>query len=152
MRALGLIAALFLAWAATAAALAATAGELRGTGDLGIIIERADGAVVVVDTTTRTMLGRIEGLGDLSHASAVFSRDQRYAYVFGRDGGLTKLDLLDLGIARRVVQSGNSIGGAISDDGTLVAVSCGSGLFSVDPAAARSIANWLRSAAPQEIP
>jgi protein NirF len=122
MRALHLIAVLFLAWAATAAP-APAAGELRGTGDLGIIVERADGAVVVVDTTTRTMLGRIEGLGDLSHASAVFSRDQRYAYVFGRDGGLTKLDLLELRIARRIVQAGNAIGGAISDDGTLVAVS-----------------------------
>jgi protein NirF len=53
----------------------------------------------------------------------VFSRDQRYAYVFGRDGGLTKLDLLELRIARRIVQAGNAVGGAISDDGTLVAVS-----------------------------
>ena len=36
----------------------------------------------------------IDGLGDLSHAAVVFSRDARYAYVFGRDGGLTKVDLL----------------------------------------------------------
>ena len=38
--------------------------------------------------------GIVEGLGDLSHASAVFSRDGRYAFVFGRDGGLSKVDLL----------------------------------------------------------
>jgi protein NirF len=94
--------------------------ELRGTGDLGVVIERADGRVVVVDTTARSVLGRIEGLGDLSHASVVFGRDGRYAYVFGRDGGLTKVDILLRRIDRRVMQAGNSIGGAISQDGRLV--------------------------------
>ena len=101
----------------------AGAGELRGTGDLGIVIERAAGAVVIVDTSRRVALGRVEGLGDLSHASAVFSRDQRYAYLFGRDGGLSKIDLLTATISARIVQAGNAIGGAISDDGRLVAVS-----------------------------
>jgi len=96
---------------------------VRGTGDLGIVIERASGSVQVVDTTARTSLFRVEGLGDLSHASAVFSRDGRYAYVFGRDGGLTKIDLLCGSLVKRVLQAGNSIGGAISQDGTLVAVS-----------------------------
>ncbi len=102
---------------------AAPADELRGTGDLGIVIERASGSIVIVDTSKRRAIGRVEGLGDLSHASAVFSRDQRYAYVFGRDGGLTKLDLLLGTIVKRVMQAGNSIGGAISDDGALIAVS-----------------------------
>ena len=101
----------------------ARADALRGTGDLGIVIERASGSVVIVDNTTRSILGRVEGLGDLSHASTVFSHDMRYAYVFGRDGGLTKIDLLEQRIAKRIVQAGNSIGGAISDDGKLVAVS-----------------------------
>jgi protein NirF len=95
----------------------------RGTGDLGIVIERASGSVQVVDTTARSSLFRIEGLGDLSHASAVFSRDARYAYIFGRDGGLSKIDLLCGSLEKRVLQAGNSIGGAISQDGTLVAVS-----------------------------
>jgi len=95
----------------------------RGTGDLGIVIERASGAVQVVDTTTRASLGTVAGLGDLSHASAVYSRDGRYAYVFGRDGGLTKVDLLRARIEKRIVQAGNAIGGAISQDGRLIAVS-----------------------------
>ncbi len=95
----------------------------RGTGDLGIIVERAAGSVVVVDTTKRVALSRIEGLGDLSHASAVYSRDERYAYLFGRDGGLSKVDLLCGKLVKRIVQGGNSIGGAISQDGTLIAVS-----------------------------
>lgn len=96
---------------------------LYGTGDLGIVIERAAGSVTIIDTTDVTATSRVEGLGDLSHASAVFSRDGRYAYVFGRDGGLTKVDLLRARITKRIVQSGNSIGGAISQDGTLIAVS-----------------------------
>ena len=101
----------------------ADAGEPRGTGNLGIVVERAAGSVLIVDTTSRQPIGRVQGLGDLSHASAVFSPDQRYAYVFGRDGGLTKVDLLTSSIAKRIVQAGNAIGGAISDDGTLIAVS-----------------------------
>lgn len=97
------------------------APTLRGTGDLGVVVERARGALTIVDTSARTAIGEVEGLGDLSHASAVFSRDGRYAYVFGRDGGLSKVDLLAQRIAVRVMQAGNSIGGAISADGSLVA-------------------------------
>lgn len=97
--------------------------QVRGTGDLGIVVERASGSVLVVETTHHQRLSQVQGLGDLSHASAVYSRDQRYAYVFGRDGGLTKVDLLEGRIDKRIVQAGNSIGGAISQDGTLVAVS-----------------------------
>ncbi len=107
--------------AALALALAGCAAP-RGTGDLGLVIERAAGRVLLIETSGRTALGRVEGLGDLSHAAAVFSRDGRYAYVFGRDGGLTKVDLLRAKIERRVIQAGNSIGGAISQDGRLVAV------------------------------
>jgi protein NirF len=104
----------------TVAQLQAANGELRGTADLGIVVERAAGRVQVVDTTARRSLGAVEGLGDLSHAHAVYSRDGRYAYVFGRDGGLTKVDLLTRRIDRRIVQAGNSIGGSISQDGRYV--------------------------------
>lgn len=96
---------------------------LRATGDMGVVIERATGQVQIINHTSQTVLAQIDGLGDLSHASIVYSRDQRYAYVFGRDGGLTKIDILKDKIAKRVMQSGNSIGGAISQDGKLVAVS-----------------------------
>ncbi|TFH46891.1 MAG: protein nirF [Lysobacterales bacterium] len=110
------------AWVFLAMSLGACT-QVRGTGDLGIVVERATGSVLVVETTHHRQLSQVQGLGDLSHASAVYSRDQRYAYVFGRDGGLTKVDLLEGRIDKRVVQAGNSIGGAISQDGTLVAVS-----------------------------
>ena len=74
----------------------------------------------IVDTSQQSLIARVTGLGDLSHASVVFSRDQRYAYVFGRDGGLSKVDLLTAKLVARVMQAGNSIGGAISQDGRLV--------------------------------
>lgn len=94
---------------------------LRGTGDLGLVIERDVGRVLVVDTSANKSLATITGLGDLSHAAVVFSRDGRYGYVFGRDGGLTKVDLLKRIIEKRVMQAGNSIGGAISQNGRYVA-------------------------------
>lgn len=97
--------------------------ELRATGDLGIVIEREDGNALIINTTEHKQLAKIEKLGDLSHASVVFSRDQRFAYIFGRDGGLSKIDLLQDKLDKRIVQAGNSIGGAISQDGRLIAVS-----------------------------
>jgi protein NirF len=115
-------------WAAALAVSLLLAGcastpALRGSGDLGVVIERASGSVLIVETTGHTRLARVTGLGDLSHASVVYSRDARYAYVFGRDGGLTKIDMLLGKIDKRVVQAGNAIGGAISQDGRLIAVS-----------------------------
>lgn len=117
----GLAGAVAAPLAAANTAQAASAAGLVGTGDLGVVVQRASGALAIVDTSRRAVLGEVAGLGDLSHASVVFSRCMRYAYVFGRDGGLSKVDLLGRRIEARVMQAGNSIGGAISADGTLVA-------------------------------
>lgn len=92
-----------------------------GTGDLGLVIERASGKVAIINTTRLQNLGEVSGLGDLSHASVVFSRDEQYAYVFGRDGGLSKVNLLTRKLEARIMQAGNSIGGAMSQDGRYVA-------------------------------
>jgi protein NirF len=92
-----------------------------GSGDLGLVVGRASGTLTVVNTTSQRALGEIAGLGDLSHASLVYSRDGGHAYVFGRDGALTRVNLLARRIEARVQQAGNSIGGAISQDGSLVA-------------------------------
>lgn len=94
-----------------------------GGGDLGLVIERAKGSIKLVNTSNRSIIGSIRGLGDLSHASAVYSRDMQFAYLFGRDGGLSKVNLLQQKTVQRTLQSGNSIGGAISQDGNYVAVS-----------------------------
>ena len=114
---------LILTLAATLMLMTTAQAEPTATGDLGLVIERAKGSVLLVDQSDRAALARIEGLGDLSHASLVYSPDERFAYVFGRDGGLTKVDIVTRQIVNRVVQAGNAIGGAISDDGELVAVS-----------------------------
>ncbi len=95
---------------------------LRGTGDLGLVIERGAGRIQLIETTGRSVIGRVDGLGDLSHAAAVYSRDGRHAYVFGRDGGLTQVDMLLAKVERHVVQAGTSIGGASSQDGRVIAV------------------------------
>jgi protein NirF len=110
-----------LAIGALALGACATATS-RNTTELGIVTERTTGSVQLVNQTKRASLARIQGLGDLSHASIVYSRDARYAYVFGRDGGLTKIDIVAQKIIARSIQAGNSIGGAISGDGRLVAV------------------------------
>ena len=118
-----------LVTAGTAAALPHVAAHAQAapqpcaTGTLGVIIERATGSVLIIDWGVRKVVRRVEGLGDLSHASLVYSRDERFAYVFGRDGGLSKVDLLSAELTKRVIQAGNAIGGAISDDGRLIAVS-----------------------------
>jgi len=113
MRALFLLLPLFFLAACSTPAL-------RGTGDLGIVIERGSGGLSLVDTSARAPYAQISGLGDLSHASAVYSRDGRYAFVFGRDGAISKIDLLTATVVKRVVQSGNAIGGSISQDGKIV--------------------------------
>ncbi len=115
------------AWPALGSALAGLGGCATapsspiGSGDLGVVVLRATGAVAIVNTTRREVLGEVGGLGDLSHASVVFARDGRHAYVFGRDGGLSQVNLLTRRVEARILQAGNSIGGAVSADGTLVA-------------------------------
>ena len=111
---------IFLAFALALLLNACAGPQLRGSGDLSLVIERASGHVTLVNTTARQPYARIGGLGDLSHASAVYSRDGRYAFVFGRDGGLTKIDMLEARIVKRIIQSGNAIGGSISQDGRTV--------------------------------
>lgn len=115
-------ASLILAAVALLAAGCAADGVLRGTGDLGLVIERGAGRITLIETSGRSTLGTVAGLGDLSHAAAVYSRDGRYAFVFGRDGGLSKVDMLRMSVEKRVLQAGNSIGGAISSDGRVIAV------------------------------
>ena len=51
------------------ALLAGCAGlEPRATGDLGIVIERANGSAQLINTTQRAAIAQIPGLGDMSHA------------------------------------------------------------------------------------
>lgn len=69
--------------------------ELRATDNLGLIIERAEGSVQIIEHSHHISLAKITNLGDLFYASVVFFRDQRYVYIFRHDGGLIKIDLLN---------------------------------------------------------
>ena len=92
-------------FALSGCAMPPPASEPVGTGDLGVIIERATGKVAIINSSQMAILGEVAGLGDLSHASVVFSRDERYAFVFGRDGALSKVNILTRKLRSRVMQS-----------------------------------------------
>ncbi len=51
----------FIALLMAAALTACATTPLRGTGDLGVVIERASGSVLIVDTTHMSTLARVEG-------------------------------------------------------------------------------------------
>ena len=96
--------------------------KIYGTAALMVIVERESGGVVVVDSIRHEVLGRVEGLGNLRHASMVFSRDGRFAYIIGRDGTLSKIDLILMKVDRKTKVAENSIGIAISRDNRYIMV------------------------------
>ncbi len=95
----------------------------QGTGHLGVIIERNTGAIAIVDNLRHKVLKRVENLGNLSHGTVVFSKDERYCYTFQRDGWINKIDILFGKVVAQVKAGDNAIGGAISQDGKYIAVS-----------------------------
>lgn len=104
--------------------LQSSASEPRwGTASLVVVVEREAGSVLVIDSARHELLGRISGLGNLSHATVKFSPDARYAYVIGREGQVSKIDLLTLKLVKKVSAGKLSVGGVISQDGKYVALS-----------------------------
>lgn len=96
--------------------------KVYGTAALMVVVEREAGQVVVIDSITHDVLGRVEGLGNLRHGTMVFSRDGRYAFVIARDGTLSKVDLIEMRLAAQAKAGENSIGIAISRDNKYVMV------------------------------
>lgn len=96
--------------------------KIYGTAALMVIVERESGSVVVVDSVNHEVLGRVGGLGNLRHASAVFSRDGRFVYLIGRDGTLSKIDLILMRLDRKAKVGENSIGIAVSRNGRYLMV------------------------------
>ncbi len=95
-----------------------------GTGALMVVVERENGAIMVIDSAQdHKVLGEVSGLGVLHHASISFSRDGRYAYVVSRDGFLSKVDLLKLKIVSKLKVGESAIGLAVTQDGKHIAIS-----------------------------
>ena len=94
-----------------------------GTGGLVVVVERLKGSVLVIDSTRHRLLKRIEGVGNLRHATVKFSRDMRYAYVITRTADVVKIDLHRLEIVGRVSTGADSVGGVMTQDGGYIALS-----------------------------
>ncbi len=118
LRSAGGLLTILLLWASMA-----VADGQWGTGALVVIVERNDGSVIVIDSKDHRFLGRIEGLGNLTHATVKFSRDARYAYVIGREAVVSKIDLLNLKLVKQVKAGLNSVGGVMTQDGRYIALS-----------------------------
>lgn len=93
-----------------------------GTASLMVVVEREKGSVAVFDSIKHELLGRVEGLGNLRHATMVFSRDARYAYIIARDGVVSKIDLINMAVEVKAKAGENSIGIAISRDNKYIMV------------------------------
>lgn len=106
-----------------AAALALAApGLAGGVGSRVFVVERASGSLAVYDYLERALLPkRIAGLGDLRHATMIFSPDLRFGYLATRGGQVSRIDLQKLERTGAVFTSENSIDNAISQDGRFIA-------------------------------
>lgn len=101
----------------------ADAVRSAGLGSRVFVVERATGSLAVYDLAERRLLPRrIEGLGNLRHATMIFTPDLRHAFLATRNGKVTRIDLERLRAAGEVFTSENSIDNAISQDGRYVAV------------------------------
>lgn len=88
-----------------------------------LVVEREAGSVLVIDSSRHVLLGRVTGLGNLTHATVKFSRDGRHAYVLGREALVSKIDLYTLQVVRQVKAGALSIGGVMTSDGRHLALS-----------------------------
>ena len=105
--------------AAPAAAPAALPG---GIGSRVFVVERATSSLVIYDLLTRSLLPRrIEGLGDLTHATMVFSPDLSAAFLATRSGKLTRIGLDRLEVTGDVLTSKSSIDIAVSQNSRYIA-------------------------------
>ncbi len=101
----------------------ACAARATGVGGRIFIVQRETESLSVYDSASRKILPvKVSGLGNMRHATMVFSRDLRWGYVATRNGLLSRIDLETLAADIQVKTSDNSIGLAISQDGRFLAV------------------------------
>jgi len=100
----------------------ATPSERGGIGSRVFVVERASSSLAVYDFVERKLLPkRITGLGNLRHATMIFSPDLRFGYLATRNGQVSRIDLQKLERTDVVFTSENSIDNAISQDGRTIA-------------------------------
>ncbi len=103
-------------------AVPATLSQAGGVGSRVFVVERASGSLAVYDYVERKLLAqRITDLGNLRHATMIFSPDLRYGYLATRNGQVSRIDLETLERSGVVFTSKNSIDNAISQDGRYIA-------------------------------
>ncbi len=97
---------------------------LPGTlGTRVLVVERASGSLAAYDWSERTLLpNRIEGLGDLHHATMTFGPDLHWGFLATRSGRLVRIDLDTLKVDGEVQTSKNSIDLGITHDGRTIGV------------------------------
>lgn len=88
-----------------------------------LVVERESGSVLVIDSSRHALIGRVTGLGNLTHGTVKFSRDGRHAYVLGREALVSKIDLYTLRVVRQVKAGQWSVGGVMTADGKHLALS-----------------------------
>ncbi len=114
----------------------ATAVSAGGIGSRVFVVERASGSLAVYDFVERKLLpDRITDLGNLRHATMIFSPDLNYGYLATRSGQVSRIDLQRLERTGVVFTSENSIDNAISQDGRYIATAeyVPGGLTILDP-------------------
>ncbi len=116
---------LFAAFADDADSQAAAKAEVErgGVGARVFVVERETSSLAVYDFHQRELLpGRIGKLGNLRHATMVFTPDLRHGFLATRSGKISRIDLQTLEKTSEVYGSKNSIDNAISQDGRFLAV------------------------------
>ncbi|MBW2714402.1 MAG: protein nirF [Deltaproteobacteria bacterium] len=111
-------------WSIVGLLLAFSVGvaSAAGVGSRVFVVERASGSLAVYDYMERKLLpDRITDLGNLRHATMVFSPDLKYGYLSSRQGKVSRIDLETLKNAGAIFTSENSIDNAISHDGKYIA-------------------------------
>ena len=117
-------------------ALLTTNADAGGIGSRVFVVERTSGSLAVYDFVERKLLPqRITGLGDLRHATMIFSPDLRFGYLATRNGQVSRIDLQSLERTGVVFTSQSSIDNAISQDGRYIATAeyVPGGLTILDP-------------------
>jgi protein NirF len=95
---------------------------VQGIGSRVFVVERASGSLAVYDYLERELLPeRITDLGNLRHATMIFSPDLRYGYLATRGGQVSQIDLTTLQRAGATFTSESSIDNAISHNGRYIA-------------------------------